>query len=257
MAVDIDDVSPLWASCRLISDPVIRFKSMIVPADVYMGNTYLSTHHQYQKTSKDDCSDGCSVGVNYGLFHTEQAEWNSLRDLTSLSTSSRSSHHDDVPACALLRACVLASGVLDELIFNDMDTGRRHTAVGPSEINCERQVEKNDSAQEIFRECLKNRFGGGFEVTSCSLIPSGSGMGGSSILAAVAIKALLHRLTSCNSENSTEANARLIDMVSIIHVADYCLYLHDPYESYQCFILYSNVVMLYRLMCRLLLILVL
>lgn len=115
-------------------------------------------------------------------FQFEESACTSLADFTSLTAQSRKNHHS-APACVLLKACLVVMEVIDS-----------------------KQIH-----QWGMESYLRGRFGGGIEITSCAQLPSGSGMGGSSIVAAVIIKALYGLV-----HNGEEAlhEGRLVSMVS-------------------------------------------
>jgi hypothetical protein len=176
MAIDIDGVSPLWAACRVISEPVVRLKSMTVKTEAFTDN-FLAKYRDNSSRSSSGVLHGCGVGS--GVFSIEEMQCCSLDQVLDKINQAHLS-----PACVLLRACLLVSGVLALATASECSA-----SLGDS---------------------LQSLYGGGIELTSCSLIPSGSGMGGSSILAAVVLKALMHRLAPA----SAIENGYLVDMVS-------------------------------------------
>lgn len=104
--------------------------------------------------------------VQYGLksneFEEESAICTTIDDLFSPSVYLRS-ENSIPPSCVLIRSCIVISNIF---LSNGLQT-----------------------LEDQLKILCNN---GGLEIISCSLIPSGSGMGGSSILAAVIIKALYH-----------------------------------------------------------------
>lgn len=101
-------------------------------------------------------------GLKSNEFEEESTICTLIDDLYSPSIYLRS-ENTSPPRCVLIRACIVISN-----IFSFDGT--------------------------TLQDQLSKFCNGGLEIVSCSLIPSGSGMGGSSILAAVIIKALYHLL---------------------------------------------------------------
>lgn len=87
--------------------------------------------------------------------------------------------------CVLLKACIVAAGIItnDDISLSDQ---------------------------------LTSRFGGGVEIICCSRIPSGSGMGGSSILAAVILKALLQLTSSYMRVECVEMSAGEDNLIALV-----------------------------------------
>lgn len=104
-----------------------------------------------------------SHGISCEQYDEEIAVCTNLEDFFSPDLFSRSTESIP-PSCVLLRACIVVS----KLFSNNQD------------ISLADQIE---------------RFGGGIKIVSCSKIPSGSGMGGSSILAAVILKCLFNHFS--------------------------------------------------------------
>lgn len=84
--------------------------------------------------------------------------------------------------CSLLKAVIMVLGILDHPFS--------HSAVG---------------AEVSLSDYLLHYFGGGIEVVSLSILPVGSGLGGSSIVAAAVVKAL----SSLINSSSTFKNTRI------------------------------------------------
>lgn len=110
-------------------------------------------------------------------YHVEELVCTRFDDMMSDLTT-----HDSA-LCVLLRACLIVA--LD--------------------------VKGDAAANMSLCEYLQDTLGGGINVVSCARIPSGSGMGGSSILAAVAIKAIHGLLFSGQSLRDED----LVNMVLV------------------------------------------
>ena len=123
-----------------------------------------------------------SHGLNSTEFEEESAICTSIDDLYSPSIYLRS-ENSIPPSCVLIRACIVISNLFS-----------------PHTMSLENQLSKLCD--------------GGLQIISCSLIPSGSGMGGSSILAAVIIKALYYLL----HPNFILHENQLVMMVSIFFI---------------------------------------
>jgi hypothetical protein len=105
-------------------------------------------------------------GLQSEDFEEELTICTHLEELYTPALYLRSSENPIPPSCILLRACLVIAKIFsfesDSLSLQDQLT----------------------------------RLGvGGLKIVTCSRIPSGSGMGGSSILAAVILKSLFHLLT--------------------------------------------------------------
>jgi hypothetical protein len=147
----------MTCAAAFIDEPILRLKSLKVTQSSFAEN-----------------------GLRATEFECEHVDCDSLNHFKDFDPTNAKF------PCVLLRACVVAAGILG---------GWR------------------DSPEQHIRQFLAQKFGGGIELTCCSRIPSGSGMGGSSILAAVILKSLHSLLNPSVSSNEN----LLINMVEYLY----------------------------------------
>jgi hypothetical protein len=138
-------------------------------------------HLQSRITSIDGFVEN---GLSSEDFEEELAVCSHLHDLQAPGLYLRSSEALSPPSCILLRACLVIAKIFS------FDSGL------------------------TLQEQLAQLGLGGIKIVSCSRIPSGSGMGGSSILAAVILKSLYHLL----DPQHTLSEETLVMMVRDFHL---------------------------------------
>mmetsp|Transcript_9953 Transcript_9953/g.15009 ORF Transcript_9953/g.15009 Transcript_9953/m.15009 type:complete len:1065 (-) Transcript_9953:76-3270(-) len=113
------------------------------------------------------------TGLNTSQFETETSTSVDVNDFDIFNRISRS-ETSVIPSCVLIKACIVVAKVVDVRLL------------------------KSESNTVSFEHFLRDSYGGGIEIATCSLIPSGSGVGGSSILAGVVLQSLIRLLNpSC------------------------------------------------------------
>lgn len=111
-------------------------------------------------------------------YEEESVVCSHLEEIFSPELYHRSSSDSSPPPCILLRACLVVAKLFSTEINMSLQDQLRDI--------CDPLDSNHNSCQHSYR---------GLKIVSCSQIPSGSGMGGSSILAAVILKSIFHLLS--------------------------------------------------------------
>jgi hypothetical protein len=179
--VTLDGQSPLWCKSLFIESNQLQLHSLIATVDGFL-----------------------ETGMQCQQYEEETVVCSKLEDLFSPSLYHRSSSSSLSPPCILLRACL----VVAKLFSTEMNLSLQDQL---SEICHPQGLESNDDNNSG----NSNRCYRGLKIISCSRIPSGSGMGGSSILSAVVLKSLFHLLLSQDEEKliTSEMLVRMVGQV--------------------------------------------
>ena len=154
VAVNLDGHPPLWCRSFFIEDDKLHLQSLITPVDGFL-----------------------ETGMECQQYEEESVVCSHLEEIFSPELYRRTSSDSSPPPCILLRAClVIAKLFSTESNLSLQDQLREF---------CHPLDSTHDSCHHSYR---------GLKIISCSQIPSGSGMGGSSILAAVILKSIFHLL---------------------------------------------------------------
>lgn len=155
MAVSVDGVKPISCASRLIHEPVIRLRSLRIKS-----NSSNSSGSEDSSGDVNALNDVVSKRVAYEGDCVDCTSVDSFADVSNPHA-----------AAALLKAVMIVLGVIS---LPSSDFNENSKKLKRSELS----------------DQLLSRFGGGIEIACVSALPAGSGMGGSSILAAAVLKSL-------------------------------------------------------------------
>ena len=188
VAVSVDGVKPMSCASRLIAEPVIRLQSLRIK----------STDHSNSSTNNNSNSDTEENEIDFSGDTGPLKHWASdvlakkavyegdcVDCWTAESFSDVSNPH---AAAALLKAVLIVLGVVS---LPNSSSSSSSTSSSKQEGDHNASSNKSKRAKGLdLKEYLLGRFGGGIEVVCVSALPAGSGMGGSSILAATVLKSV-------------------------------------------------------------------
>ena len=161
VAVTIDGVKPMTCCSRLTSNGIIKLTTL------YSNQNHLNSNRNSSSSSSDSNIDSDSTrpldslvsGVDYDCI-----ECCSDTDFQNISPTTK---------CGLLKAVLVVLNVVKPMSLNH----HQHTSTTMLSLS-------------DLTERLLSAYGGGIDIACTSSLPAGSGMGGSSILAAAVLKSV-------------------------------------------------------------------